>query len=264
MKKGFSIQLIVALILIAMSGNTTAQEALTGTVKYQQVTKFDFEKKEDPRWNDFIAGLPSEVNSAFILYFNNDIALYSDNPVEQEEIPREVRRAMHMQNMGKAPKPNLKKVYYDLAKNKKIEQKEFMTRDFLVESEIEIPAWKITGENRMILDYVCMSAEAEIDSQLVKAWFTPQLPISVGPDKYYGLPGLILAVEKNGETILLASGVERTQPSEETLVKPTEGKKVSEEELQEIILEKTKEMRKAMEARQKGEGKGKGRGYGRH
>lgn len=264
MKIRFSIQLIIALVFIAMSGSTTAQEALTGTVKYQQVTKFNFEKKEDPRWNEFIADLPPEVSSSFILYFNNDIALYSDNPVEQEEIPREVRRAMHMQSMGKAPKPNLKKVYYDLAKNKKIEQKEFMTRDFLVESKIEIPAWKITGENRMILDYVCMSAEAEIDSQIVKAWFTPQLPISVGPDKYFGLPGLILAVERNGETILLAASIERDQPSEEILVKPTEGKKVTDEELQEIIIEKTKEMRKAMEARQKGEGKGQGRGHGRH
>ncbi len=263
MKRQYFIQLLVVIMLIVVGSSLSAQDELIGTIKYSKVTKFDFEKRDDPRWNEFIASLPSEVSSAYILYFKGDFALYSENPLEQKELSREARRAMHMKSWGKAPKANLNKVYYNLEKSNIIEQKEFMTRYFIIEGDIETPAWKIAQEKRKILDYVCMSAEMEIDSQIVKAWFAPQIPISVGPDQYYGLPGLILAVEKNGETILLASSIEKSLPSEDVIIKPNEGKKVTNEELEAIMVEKTEEARKAREARMKAHGKGRGHGRGR-
>ena len=243
--------------------NLFGQDYMPFIVKYQKVTRYNFEKNDNPRWNEVIASLPKETNSAYILYYKDNFALYCDNPVEQEAQPRELQRALHRQSMGRPPRPELKKVYYDLSKNEKINEVEFMTRNFLLESDMEIPAWKILNEKKKILDYICMSAEIVMDEDSYTAWFTPELPVSVGPDNFYGLPGLILAVEKNGETQLLASSVELVAPADGILVKPADGKKVNQEELDEIVKIKTEEQKKEFEAMMKNRKEGEGgRGHG--
>ena len=253
---------IVAAIFAMGCGNLSAQDVLSGTVKYQKITKLNFQKRNDnPRWNDMIATLPSEQKSAFVLYFDNETVLYENNPLEQEAAPRGLRRAQHVQNMTRPPTPELKKVFYDLEKNKMFEQLDFMTRNFIVESDIESKAWKLTSDRMKIQDYVCMGAELKTEEQTITAWFSPQIPISVGPDKFFGLPGLILAVERNGETIFVATSVELAPLEKDVLAKPKDGKKVTQKKFDKIIKEKLEEHKKTV--RNRGDGRGMGRGHGR-
>ena len=44
----------------------------------------------------------------------------------------------------------------------------------------------------------------QIKEKTITAWYCPEIPINQGPDKYWGLPGLILEVN-DGTTILLCS-----------------------------------------------------------
>lgn len=241
---------LIALVLVFASLSFTgiqklsAQELLSGTVKYQQTTKYDFSARSNQRWKDFVATLPQEGTYAFILNFSNGQALYEENTAEQEALSPRMQRAMHATNMGKPPKPELKKIYYDLEDNKKVEQLEFMTRNFIIESDIESLAWKITGEKKKILGYICVSADLKTGEDDVTAWFTSQIPVSVGPGEYSGLPGLVLAVEKNGATIFIASSIEMTPPPTGTIAKPDDGKKVTQKEFDKILEEKEKEFKK--------------------
>jgi GLPGLI family protein len=41
---------------------------------------------------------------------------------------------------------------------------------------------------------------------IVTAWYTPEIPVNQGPDKYWGLPGLILEVN-DGKTVLCSKVV---------------------------------------------------------
>jgi GLPGLI family protein len=257
-KSNYYLITIVAVLFAMLSGNLSAQDTLSGTVKYQKITKLNFKKNENHRWNEMIATLPSERKSAFVLKFDNEIALYEDNPGEQEATPRGLQRAQHVQNMRRAPRPELKKVFYDLENNIMLEQLDFMTRNFIVESEIEIKPWKLTADKKKILDYVCMCAELKTKKQTITAWFSPQIPVSIGPGKFFGLPGLILAVEKNGETIFIATSVDLTPVEKDVLTKPADGKKVTQEEFDNIIKEKLEEFKKT--ARDRGPGKGHGKG----
>ncbi len=230
------------------SKDLNAQETLSGTVKYQQTTKFDFSNRIGPardsqRFKDFIASVPEEGNFAYVLNFFNGKALYKENDAEQEALDRNTQRAMHFISMTSPPSLKLLQVYYNIEKNKKIEQLELMTRNFIVESEIETKAWKMGTERKKILDYVCMSAELNMENQIIKAWFTPQIPLSIGPDQYTGLPGLVLAVEKDGVTIFLATSIELAEPLKKDLSKPKEGNKVSQEKLDKLLAEKVKEFK---------------------
>ena len=75
-------------------------------------------------------------------------------------------------------------LYQNFESGKKVEKKDFMGKKFLIRDEITKNQWKVTAEQKKVLDYVCMKAVLEggdEDSQKVEAWFTPQISASVGP-----------------------------------------------------------------------------------
>ncbi len=79
---------------------------------------------------------------------------------------------------------------------------------------------------------------------LIQIYIHPEIPVSTGPAEYYGLPGVVLAVERNSKTILLATQIEQTLPGEELLFEPNAGKKVTREDFEQIVAEKTEEYQK--------------------
>jgi len=243
---------LISLILIFVSTfEISAQEIEGGTVKYQNITKLDFSKRlermpDNQRIRDFVADLPEESVILKTLNFSTKESLYEEISAENEAVDPKVRRAAFFMSFGRKPKPTVEKVYYDIEKNKKVERLNFMTRTFIVESENEAKSWKLLSEMKKIKDYTCMNAEMiivkdSLRSDTIIAWFTPQIPISIGPANFNGLPGLILAVERNNETIFLASSIELTVPEKGVITKPSEGKKVSKKELDKIIEEKIEE-----------------------
>ncbi|MCQ9633868.1 GLPGLI family protein [Chryseobacterium sp. WG23] len=54
--------------------------------------------------------------------------------------------------------------------------------------------WKISNEKEKILEYTTQKATANFAGREWTAWFTTELPVSDGPYKFCGLPGLILKV----------------------------------------------------------------------
>lgn len=55
--------------------------------------------------------------------------------------------------------------------------------------------WKIIpGQNSIIAGYSCQKATTTYAGRSYEAWFTREVPISEGPYKFYGLPGLIIKV----------------------------------------------------------------------
>ncbi|SEG46476.1 GLPGLI family protein [Halpernia humi] len=55
--------------------------------------------------------------------------------------------------------------------------------------------WKISDKQETVLNYPCRIAYTEFRGRNYKAWFTTEIPKSLGPWKFFGLPGLILKVQ---------------------------------------------------------------------
>ena len=228
------------------TGLLSAQDPMAGTITYQQVTRYSFENiqeahGENQRTQDWIASLPKEGITVQVLNFNGKKALFEEDDSEKEATPPGLQRAIMYESSLKPASPLAQKVYYDFDKNQRLEQLEYMTRLFLVQSEIEAVAWKLGSEKKKVLEYTCMSASVILDDQEIVAWFSPEIPVSLGPSIFGGLPGLILAVERNGETAYVATSVKLSPPAEESMVKPSKGSKVSQEEFAAIQEEKEKE-----------------------
>ena len=56
------------------------------------------------------------------------------------------------------------------------------------------PNWTFTEEEQELAGYKCMKAQTLFRGRNYTAWFTPEISTNVGPWKFRGLPGLILAI----------------------------------------------------------------------
>ncbi len=68
----------------------------------------------------------------------------------------------------------------------------FDISDWLLYEPLEKPEWKITNEADVILGFPCIKATTFFRGREWTAFFTPEIPVSEGPWKLCGLPGLIL------------------------------------------------------------------------
>lgn len=232
----------IGLLVCTMLGAQVdpAKAIKSGKVVYEDVAKIEIHLDGDAA--ALAASLPKERKSMKSLVFNENASLYTNEKQEEaaaEQIAGEGGAMVFM----KMQEPD-NKMYTDFGGKKQIEQREFMTRMFLIEKDLGVSDWKLTGNQKEILGYACQEAVRETtDSTKVTAWFTPNIPIPSGPAEYLNLPGLVLGVDlDNGRRTLTAKSIEEMEVTTKMLAKPKEGKKVTETEFKDIVDEKMKEM----------------------
>jgi hypothetical protein len=130
-------------------------------------------------------------------------------------------------------------IYQNLDKAEKLEQVEFMMRNFVMSGKLEASSCKITVKKKKVLDFVCVSADMQVIDDTITVWFTSEIPVAFGPNGYHGLPGLILGIEKEGDMLVLASGIELSEP--EQLEVPSNGQKINRNAFDKTVEEKIKE-----------------------
>jgi GLPGLI family protein len=153
--------------------------------------------------------------------------------------------------------------WLNFADGRKVQQKEFAAKQYLVTDSIRKQHWKLTGETKTLLGYTCqqaisnqyskrmmmsmengvMSRKEVPDTSKVTVWFTPAIPVAAGPEFEGQLPGLILQIDINGNITYKA--IEVSQKADVAAIKePKKGRKVTAEEF-------NKEREKTMEELQR-------------
>lgn len=75
----------------------------------------------------------------------------------------------------------------------------------------EIPQWELQNLTKKILNYPCQLAISKYRGRIWYAWFTFDIPISEGPWKLCGLPGLILeAYDEKKDYHYIATGLSKS------------------------------------------------------
>ena len=78
------------------------------------------------------------------------------------------------------------------------------------EEDIPKMEWTITKEKFDTLDYHCTLATCTYAGRQYRAWFTEDIPVSYGPWKLCGLPGLIVKAETmDGDYRFVLAGIEK-------------------------------------------------------
>ena len=128
---------------------------------------------------------------------------YSRNSVAREQIKDSVLAAGGsyydvVDALGRSVYPNTR-MKYQIWKN--LPSRGMLTftdtnlKRFRYTESLETPQWTLAGKDSIIADYPCQQAETFYRGRHWTVWFTSDIPVSDGPWKLHGLPGLILQAE---------------------------------------------------------------------
>ena len=150
-------------------------------------------------------------------------------------------------------------LYKNVAGNYLREQ-EMMGKEYLIKDKAEPFEWELSEETKKIGNYTAQKAsftkivdsrqfstgmtemENVKDTIQVTVWFTPEIPVSHGPEYYFGLPGLILEVQNQGRT-LICEKIELNPSAEPVVIeRPSKGKEMTQAEFRVVEEEGMKQM----------------------
>ncbi len=237
---------LVTIFFISISLVSYSQKK-SGIVTYEETTNFqiDMGKLEEQGMAEYASMIPKSISNKKKLYFTEDSLLFSNLKEAKKSHGTMVKMFSNPDN----------KTFINLQTNTVIEQKDFMGKMFLIEDTIETLNWKMTGETKIILNYPCIKAVITDSLDSIEAWFTTEIPISIGPEKYGQLPGIILELtSKATRKTITAIDFQYKELESGNIYIPSDGKKVTKKKFKETINNKMKEMKQEYGGKDSGDG----------
>ncbi len=190
------------------------------------------EQMTDPSIREMIfKRLEENSKSSMVLIFNQNISSY--------KISENQGGDLRVKSLGEGTGKNY---FKDLSNHSYISQADILGKPFLISDILKKIDWKLTGNGKQINKMNCQKATAIVGKYEVEAWFTLEIPVSSGPANYWGLPGLIVELKEKGGKTFTFKEFKEEKPSDAEMLTPTEGKKVSQKEYDEILAQKTREL----------------------
>jgi len=108
---------------------------------------------------------------------------------------------------------------------------------FYYEEPTALIEWEIKNETKDIKGYKTQKATTSFAGRDYIAWFAPEIPISDGPYKFSGLPGLILEIQDSeGEWVFTFFSLEKLSPPQAYKLNLKQYIKTEKEELLKLWL----------------------------
>jgi GLPGLI family protein len=162
----------------------------------------------------------------FTLNYNNGKAIYEVIPVLNinNEYTLSEQTAMIFIDFEK-------KFYNDVDSVATIVNQNIDNKKYNVISSQKYDNWNLTTESKIIDNYTCYKATSKIRNVNIEAWYCPEIPVSLGPNEFKGLPGLILELSR-GKLKYITKSI--TLDSKEHIELP-KGKLITEDEFNKIL-----------------------------
>lgn len=137
-----------------------------------------------------------ETNSMVLLVGNNCSKFFNKFYLDYENMLQKLFQEGRVKNMDAVGLGGTEIYKYYAPKIQKATVLLFGVRNtvYTYTEKLQMQTWKIESEKKKIHNYFCQKATTFFLGRKYIAWFTPEIPVSEGPWKFYGLPGLILEV----------------------------------------------------------------------
>jgi len=268
------LQLLFLSIFLFLFLNSSNAQNLQGIATYKTdrnvELKMDSTSMGGEMQKQIAAQLRKQFQKEYTLDFTKDESIYKEVP--KLDAPSAASAGgFQIQVSGGADI-----LYKNIKESRFINQNELFSKQFLIKDSLKFPEWELKNETKMIGQYVCFKAsytrtdtiktsifsseegkdsekdKEEIRETVVTAWYTPQLPVQNGPDRYDGLPGLIMEVN-DGKLTILCSKIILNPEDGVDVEEPTKGKEVTQDEFDKIMRKKLDDMNENRRSSRKGE-----------
>jgi|SRR5690554_767718 len=267
-------------ILFALSLSVTAfSQEFSGKATYQtKMIVKDFEEKSKANKDGLILGaeLMEQLGDAmkkasertFFLEFTKNESLYTS----EEKLEQPVGGS----NISITHSPV--KLYKNLKENYSFSENEELGKIHLIKDTLHTSGWELLTESKQIGNYTAYKATKTVKPKnyfpddekedeasenflsmmdqkepkdiIYTAWYTPEIPIPNGPEKFGGLPGLILELHTDNMVYLCSEIV--LNPKKPISIKAPKGKVISQEEHDKNIRKMYENIRRNQQRQGKG------------
>lgn len=246
MKRNIPVYIIVSLFFLIFQTNGLKAQKLEGTIRYlrtqnwaKMMASVDYISKIQRDRMMYMWGTRSEWKTYTHLHFNSTESKYENSEEEAEP--------------GGEGWSNRKETFFmkrNFRDNTLYDGITLMSKTYLIHDSIVPPAWKIMNDMKEVAGHICMNASLNdtVRKQNTIVWFALDMPLSSGPDRFIGLPGMILEVDINNGALILTADKIDLVPLTTELDAPAKikGKKINMSEYN-VLIEKQIAERKAAE-----------------
>ncbi|WP_282125580.1 GLPGLI family protein [Marinifilum flexuosum] len=148
-------------------------------------------------------------------YYSQQVDSLMSTPDYEKKAWAMIKNAVDKQGKGTSnyPHKRMRSYVYKNHKGGKIKVTDgFSLQDYIYEDELNAQNWEVLDSTKVILGNSCQLAKCTFRGRQWMTWFAPEIPISDGPWKFGGLPGLILEVHDLGKQYhFVITGIEKKE-----------------------------------------------------
>jgi GLPGLI family protein len=239
-----------SLFLLLLFVNITQAQEFQGRAIYLSKSLnnvvFDTKGMSDEKVKELNEKMSKVFEKTFGLNFNKTESIYQQEQKLKETGSRGVTFSSDLEG----------ELYKNIQTKKYIKAEEFANKNYIITDVLKNYNWDITQESKKIGGYTCYKAisitkvtkkelqEYEVEKakqsknktsffnlekpkdKKITVWYNPEIPVSHGPNQYWGLPGLIMEVNENN-LIILCSKVVLNPKDKKSIKAPKNGKVIS-------------------------------------
>ena len=259
MKRTFT--LLALFLCLGLGLQTASAQGFTGRAYYKSTSKIsismDSTKMAPEQMAQIQASLKKQMEQNYVLSFNQTESTWK----KEESLgggPATASAGGAVFMVATSGEGSM--LYKNIADQSYAQEREVMGKEYLIQEKSEPFEWELSGETKKVGNYTVQKAsftkivdskrfstgmtemENVKDTLQVTVWFSPEIPVSHGPENYFGLPGLILEVQNQGRT-LICEKIELNPSAEPVVIeRPSKGKEISLDEFKKIEAEGMKQM----------------------
>lgn len=143
----------------------------------------------------------------FQMAFNTQRSLYTSytkqmqDSILKSKIEAAASAGSNQVNMGLFVPSTAENIITSASEKTVYINKVFSENNYLIKEVMQKINWKIEKETKTLLGYTCQMATGVCKGRKYTAWFTTDIPVSFGPWKLQGLPGLIMEAYDESQRI---------------------------------------------------------------
>jgi len=178
----------ISCIFLLISSLVPAQE-LTGEFKYKATYELT--------WQIDSTNAESIQSEAMVLYMGDNSSRFSSEIFMKHDSINALRKKNFEKTGRFMPAPQTEfeyKIFKDFTTGEIYFYEKIFKDKFKYTEELALQEWEIHQETKEISGYKAQKATTNFAGREYVAWFTAEIPISDGPYKFSGLPGLIIEI----------------------------------------------------------------------
>jgi len=181
------------------------------------------------------AMVPQFQTAVYDLLFNDSISVYKVVPKDEAPDPFETQGgARVIMKFGGPGDEGI--LYKNYSTGRQLEEATLEEKRYIITDSIKTLPWKLSDETATLLGHSCKKATATNSrGNKLAAWYSEDIPVPVGPDKFSGLPGAVLKLDMDSAGVVFTATQIQATANAKDLKAPANGKSITRGDYEKIL-----------------------------